>query len=206
MVYGLFGPNGHGKTTLLKILSGILQPSSGEVIIDNEKINYKSKSEVSFLPDAKMFYKWMKVKDALEYYRDFFTDFDMEKAEDLLTFMTLDKNLKISSLSKGMVARLMLTLVLSRNAKIYLLDEPLNGIDPISREKIIQTILSQVREDSSMIISSHMVDKVESLVDNVIFISNGNIIVNESAESIRDEKGLSIDEYYLEVFENEKYN
>jgi ABC-2 type transport system ATP-binding protein len=199
-IVGLLGPNGSGKTTLLKIAAGILKESGGEIFIDGRAPGVYTKSVVSYLPDVNYLYKWMKISDALAYFKDFYSDFDMEKAKELLIFMGLDKNAKASSLSKGMLEKLNLTLVLSRKAKLYLLDEPLGGVDPISREKIIDAILKNYSEDSSMIVTTHLVNDIERLFDEVALISEGKIILCENAEDLRRERSMSIDEIYREVF------
>ena len=199
-IVGLLGPNGSGKTTLLKIAAGILKESSGEILIDGKAPGVYTKSVVSYLPDVNYLYKWMKVSDALAYFNDFYSDFDMEKAKELLVFMGLQENVKASSLSKGMLEKLHLTLILSRKAKLYLLDEPLGGVDPTSREKIIDAILKNYSEDSSIIVTTHLVNDIERLFDEVAFISEGKIILNGNAEQLRQEKGMSIDEIYREVF------
>ena len=199
-ITGLLGPNGSGKTTLLKIAAGVLKESSGEILIDGKAPGVYTKSIVSYLPDTNYLYKWMKIKDALEYFQDFYQDFNMEKARDMLKFMNLQEDLKVNSLSKGMMEKLHLTLVLSRKAKLYLLDEPLGGVDPTSREKIIDAILNNYSEDSSMIVTTHLVNDIERLFDEVAFISEGRIILTGSAEDLRREKNMSIDELYREVF------
>ena len=151
-IYGILGPNGGGKSTFLKIAAGLLKPSQGEITIDNEEPGVYTKSIVSYLPETNYLYKWMKIKDALNFFKDLYTDFDIERARESLKFMELEEGGKVTSLSKGMMGRLKLTLALSRKAKLYLLDEPLNGIDPISREKIITSILDSYSEKSSILI------------------------------------------------------
>jgi ABC-2 type transport system ATP-binding protein len=199
-VYGLLGPNGQGKTTLIKCIAGLLTPEKGQILINGEMRETRHKGMISMLADKDLFYKWMTVEDTINFYDTFFEDFDRADSEELIRFMELVPQEKVEKLSKGMKARLKLVLVLSRKAKIYLLDEPLSGIDPVSREKIVETILGRIREDAVMVISSHMVHAIESLLDEVIMLSNGKIIAKEEAEVIRSEKGISIDEYYLEVF------
>ena len=201
-IYGMLGPNGGGKSTFLKIAAGLLKPSQGEIIIDNKKPGVYTKSIVSYLPETNHLYKWMKVKDALNFFKDLYADFDIEKARESLKFMELEKEEKITSLSKGMMGRLKLTLVLSRKAKLYLLDEPLNGIDPISREKIITSILDTYSEKTSMLICSHLIYYIEKLLDCVLFLSEGKIILSGDAENLRKEKGMSVDSLYQEVFKS----
>lgn len=201
-ILGLLGPNGSGKTTLMKICAGLLRPTSGKVYIDGLVPGLNTKSIVSYLPDVNYLYKWMKIKDALCFFKDFYSDFDIDKAKGLLEFMNLDENSKVTSLSKGMLEKLNLTLVLSRKAKLYILDEPLGGVDPVAREKIIDAILDNFSEESSMIISTHLVRDIERLFDEVVFISQGEFILKGNAEDLRTEKGKSIDELYREVFQD----
>lgn len=199
-IVGLLGPNGSGKTTLLKIAAGLLKESGGEIIIDGKAPGVYTKSVVSYLPDSNYLYKWMKIKDAIDFFKDFYKDFDLEKAKSLLDFMGLQEDLKVTSLSKGMLEKLNLTLVLSRKAKLYLLDEPLGGVDPTSREKIIDAILNNYSEDSSMIVTTHLVNDIERLFDEVAFISQGKVVLQGNAEELRREREMSIDELYREVF------
>ena len=199
-IVGLLGPNGSGKTTFLKIAAGILHASSGKVLIDGQEPGVYTKSIVSYLPDNEYLLNWMKVKDAVNYFKDFYSDFDEKKAEELLVFMDLDKNSTVKSLSKGMKEKLKLTLVLSRKAKLYILDEPLGGVDPTAREKILTAIVNNFSENSSMIITTHLVNDIERIFDDVAFISAGEIVLKGNAEELRMEREKSIDELYREVF------
>ncbi len=199
-IYGILGPNGGGKSTFLKIAAGLLKPSQGEITIDNEKPGVYTKSIVSYLPETNYLYKWMKIKDALNFFKDLYADFDVERARESLKFMELEEEEKVTSLSKGMMGRLKLTLALSRKAKLYLLDEPLNGIDPISREKIITSILDSYSEKSSILICSHLIYYIEKLLDYVFFLSEGRIILSGDAEELRNKRGMSIDKLFQEVF------
>lgn len=200
-ILGLLGPNGSGKTTFLKIAAGILHPSSGKLLIDGQEPGVYTKSIVSYLPDTEYLFKWMKIKDAVQYFKDFYTDFDEKKAFALLEFMKLDANSSVKSLSKGMKEKLKLTLVLSRKAKLYILDEPLGGVDPTAREKILDAIINNFSEDSSMIITTHLVNDIERIFDDVAFISAGEIVLQGNAEELRLNKNKSIDELYREVFQ-----
>ncbi|WP_026881773.1 ABC transporter ATP-binding protein [Clostridium akagii] len=200
-IVGLLGPNGSGKTTLLKIAAGILRKESGEIEIDGKEPGMYTKSIVSYLPDTNYLYKWMKIKDAVKFYSDMFKDFDRQKCEELLKFMNLNEEDKVTSLSKGMLEKLNLSLTISRKAKLYILDEPLGGVDPTAREKIIDAILNNYREDSSMIVTTHLVNDIERLFDDVFFISEGKIVLEGNAEELRISKGKSIDELYREVFQ-----
>ncbi|AJQ25530.1 ABC transporter ATP-binding protein [Pelosinus fermentans] len=200
-ILGLLGPNGSGKTTFLKIAAGILHPSSGKLLIDGQEPGVYTKSIVSYLPDTEYLFKWMKIKDAVQYFKDFYSDFDEKKAFALLEFMKLDANSSVKSLSKGMKEKLKLTLVLSRKAKLYILDEPLGGVDPTAREKILDAIINNFSENSSMIITTHLVNDIERIFDEVAFISDGEIVLQGNAEELRLNKNKSIDELYREVFQ-----
>jgi len=200
-ILGLLGPNGSGKTTFLKIAAGILHESGGEILIDGQKPGVYTKSIVSYLPDNEYLLKWMKVKDAVRYFKDFYADFDEKKAKELLLFMNLDENSPVKNLSKGMKEKLKLTLVLSRKAKLYILDEPLGGVDPTAREKILNAIINNFSDNSSMIITTHLVNDIERIFDDVAFISDGEIVLRGNAEELRMEKKKSIDELYREVFQ-----
>ncbi|MCH3963245.1 MAG: ABC transporter ATP-binding protein [Clostridium sp.] len=199
-IVGLLGPNGSGKTTFLKIAAGILKQSSGEILIDNNKPGIITKAEVSYLPDKDYLFKWMKIKDAINFFNDMYKDFDYEKAVKLLEFMNLDMDSRVKTLSKGMSEKLYLTLVLSRNAKLYILDEPLGGVDPTTRQKILDAILNIYDKESSILITTHLVSDIERLFNDVIFISEGKKILSGDAEELRSERGKSIDEIYREVF------
>lgn len=200
-VVGILGPNGSGKTTLIKILTGLLRQSSGEAFIDGKKIGVETKAIVSYLPDRNFLYKWMTIDDAFKFYSDFYSDFDEKRGEELLKFMKLERNMKINSLSKGMTEKLNLTLVLARKAKLYILDEPIAGVDPVARDKILDAIISNYNQDSSMIITTHLVRDMENVFDDVVFLREGEVILQGNAESLREEKHMSIDELYKEVFE-----
>ncbi|MEL7597676.1 MAG: ABC transporter ATP-binding protein [Clostridiaceae bacterium] len=200
-VVGLLGPNGSGKTTFIKIAAGILRKSSGEILIDGKKPGVETKAVVSYLPDRNYLYKWMKIRDAVELFKDFYDDFDDKKCEELLKFMKLEEEAKVISLSKGMMEKLNLTLVLSRKAKLYILDEPLAGVDPVAREQILDAIINNYSEDCSMIITTHLVKDIERVFDDVAFIKEGEIVLSGNAEDLRCEKGKSIDELFREVFE-----
>jgi len=201
-IYGILGPNGGGKSTFLKLAAGLLKPSEGEILIDGKKPGVYTKSIVSYLPEGNYFYKWMRIQDALSFFGDFYADFDVEKARQNFDFMKLDEKEKISSLSKGMLGRLKLSLAMSRNASLFLLDEPLNGIDPISREKIITSILEAFNPKSTIIICSHLIVYIEKLLDYVFFLSEGQIILEGNVEDLRNKKNLSIDQLYQEVFQS----
>lgn len=203
-IYGFLGPNGSGKTTFLKICAALIMSYEGEVLINDLKPSLDTKSIVAYLPDGEYFFAWMKVGDALNYFNDFFDDFDREKAEQLLDYMELEHGQKISKLSKGMKARLKLAMVLGRKAKLYLLDEPFDGIDPVTREKIIDIVLNTFNVDSAMVMATHHISYVEKLLDAVKFLSKGEVIYEAAADDIRQGKKMSVNEYYLEVFRDVK--
>lgn len=199
-VVGILGPNGSGKTTLIKIITGILRQSKGEVLIDGEKPGVYTKSIVSYLPDRNFLYEWMSVDESINFYKDFYKDFDENKAYELLNFMKLTRDSKISSLSKGMKEKLNLTLVLSRKAKLYILDEPIAGVDPVARDQILDAIIKNYNEDSTMIITTHLVRDIESIFDDVVFLKNGEVLLSGNAEKLREEKSMQIDDLYKEIF------
>lgn len=199
-IIGLLGTNGSGKSTFMKVAAGLLQPSSGSVKVDGNPVGLMTKSLVSFMPDRPLTESWMKVSDAVAFYRDFYKDFDVEKANSMLQFMKLNDTDRISALSKGMNERLQLTLALSRNARLYMLDEPIGGVDPVARGKILDAIVEFYNEDSSLIISTHLVKDIERIFDEVIFIRDGQIVMHDEVENIRLKNGKSVDEMFKGVF------
>lgn len=201
-IYGLLGPNGSGKTTLMKIIADLHKQSSGEILICDEKPSHKTRAYVAFMPTENFIYGWMKVKESLKFYEDMYPDFDRQKADELVKFMELDMNQKVSSLSTGQRARLKITLVISRRAKIYMLDEPLNGLDPISRTKIKECIIEQFNAEGVMLISTHLVNEIEQILDEVVFLSHGQVILQGETEALRVQKGKSLEDIYREVYGN----
>lgn len=199
-VVGILGPNGSGKTTLIKIITGLLRPNKGEVLIDGKTPGPYTKSIVSYLPDRNFLYEWMDIEDAIGFFKDFYEDFDEDKAINLLEFMGLNKAMKIKELSKGMHEKLNLSLVLSRNAKVYILDEPIAGVDPVARDQILDAIVKNYNEESTMIITTHLVRDMENLFDDVAFLRDGTIELIGNAETLREEKGMQIDDLYKEIF------
>jgi len=201
-IIGLLGPNGAGKTTILNTIMGLYRLDSGEIAICGEAIGYKSKRLVSYLPDTNHLFSWMRVSDALHYYTDMFPDFDIDRAKELCTLLEIDEGSRTQRLSKGELERVLIMLTFSRKVRLYLLDEPLGGIDPLSRKKIIKTIFSQLDTESTILISTHLVKDVETLLDDVLFLNNGKVIFSGSADYIREDRGQSIEDCYEEVFEN----
>ena len=203
-IVGILGPNGSGKTTLIKILTGLLRQTEGEVFIDKHKVGVYTKSIVSYLPDRNFLYKWMRIEDAGQLFKDFYPDFDEQKFAELLAFMKLEKNMKIDTLSKGMMEKLNLSLVLARNAKLYILDEPIAGVDPVARDQILDAIINNYHENSSMLITTHLVRDMENILEEVVFLKEGKIVLTGDTETLRAEKGKQIDDIYKEVFASEE--
>lgn len=199
-IIGLLGTNGSGKSTLMKIAAGLIPASAGKVSVSGDPVGLASKAVVSFMPDRPLSEPWMRVRDAVAFYRDFYKDFDEEKARKMLEFMHLEERDKVNSLSKGMNERLQLTLTLSRRAKLYLLDEPIGGVDPVARTKILDAIVEFYSEDSSLLISTHLVRDIERIFDEVMFIRDGEIVLQEDVEDLRIKHGKSVDDMFKEVF------
>lgn len=198
-IYALLGPNGSGKTTWMKIAATLTKPSSGFVFYNQEPVGIESRKEIAYMSTEPYFYLWMTVKDVGIYYEDFFEDFSMQTYQDLLKKMDLAENLKVKELSSGMAAKLKIAVTMARKAKIYLLDEPLNGIDLIARDQIMETIISSLDSDVSLILSSHLVEEIESFVDKAIFIKNGKIKDIWDAETMRTDKNKSLSDRYREI-------
>lgn len=199
-IIGLLGKNGTGKTTLIKLINDLLTPSSGEVLINGEKVGVNSKKIISYLPERTYLDKSKTVKEVINYFRDFYDNFDESKAYKLLDDLKLDKNQKLSKMSKGMLEKVQLVLVMSRNANLYILDEPLGGVDPATRDYILDTILTNFNEGASVIISTHLISDIERILDEVIFINDGKIVLTSDADSLRNENNESIDEIFRRMF------
>lgn len=199
-IIGLVGDNGSGKTTLLKMIVGLQHPSQGDIFVSGKKVSRETKKIVSFMSDRPIFEEWMTVKDALFFYRDFFEDFDIQKAVDTIAKFKIPLEEKINALSKGMIEKLQLILTFSRHAKLYVLDEPLGGIDLVSREHVLELILQFYREDCTILISTHLIGEIENLFDEVIFLKDGEIVLYENVEDLRFQRGKAIHELFKEVF------
>ncbi len=199
-IYALLGPNGSGKTTFMKMVAGLVKPSSGELYYNNMKIGVESKKRVAYMSTEPFFYSYMNVKHVGKYFADFFEDFSMERYEELIARMDLKMTDKAKTLSSGLAAKLKIAATLARDAQLYMLDEPLNGIDIIARESIIQTIVEAAGEDKTIVISSHLVDELEPIVDGVVFMKQGGVVLAGDAEEIRAERGKSIVDLYKEVY------
>ncbi|MDF2820822.1 MAG: transporter related [Clostridiales bacterium] len=199
-IVGLLGPNGCGKTTLMKVLTGLIKDYTGTVLIDGQEPGVYTKSIISYLPDKEYFSGNKRPSDMFDLFEEFYTDFDRKKAENMLVDFDLDPMQKMKTMSLGMQEKLQIALVMARNAKVYLLDEPLGGIDPLSRDKILNTILRNYSENALVIISTHLIHDVETIFDSVLMIRRGNLIVNKQVDEIRAESGKSIEEFFKEVF------
>ena len=199
-IVGLLGKNGSGKTTLIKLINDLLTPTSGEVLINGEKPSIKSKKVISYLPERTYLDKSMKVSQIITFFDEFYDNFDKEKAIKLLKDLDLDINSKVSKMSKGMQEKLQLILVMSREAELYILDEPLGGVDPATRDYILDTILSNFSEGASVIISTHLISDIERILDEVIFINKGKIVLTSSADELRKKENASIDEIFRRCF------
>ena len=199
-IIGLLGKNGMGKTTLIKLMNDLLTPTSGEVLINGEKPSVNSKKIISYLPERTYLDKGMKVSQILTLFEEFYENFNKEKAIKLLNDLDLDINSRVNKMSKGMQEKLQLILVMSRDAELYILDEPLGGVDPATRDYILDTILSNFSEGASVIISTHLISDIERILDEVIFIDKGNIILTSSADELRAKENSSIDEIFRRCF------
>ncbi|MBR6504949.1 MAG: ABC transporter ATP-binding protein [Clostridia bacterium] len=199
-IIGLLGKNGTGKSTLIKLINDLLTPTSGEVLINGEKPGIRSKEVIAYLPERTYLDREMTVKEAIKYFEEFYKNFDKEKAIKLLKDLDLDIDKKISKMSKGMREKLQLILVMSRNAELYILDEPLGGVDPATRDYILDTILSNFCEGASVIISTHLISDIERILDEVIFIDKGEIVLVSSADELRNKEQASIDEIFRRYF------
>ena len=199
-IVGLLGKNGAGKSTLIKLINDLLTPSSGEILVKGKKIGVDSKKVISYLPERTYLNKQMKVSEVISYFEDFYDDFDSKKAKKLLKDLDLDINQKLTKMSKGMQEKVQLVLVMSRNADLYILDEPLGGVDPATRDYILDTILSNFKENASVIISTHLISDIERILDEVVFIDKGKIILQSDADKLRKKENGSIDEIFRRMF------
>ena len=200
-IVGLLGPNGCGKSTLIKLISSLLQPDCGEITVDGEPVGEKSCAAISYLPERTYFNSWMKVSELITYFEEFYSDFDKNRALTLLSELGIEENVKLKSLSKGTKEKVQLILVMSRNAKLYLLDEPIAGVDPAAREYILSTIVSNYNPEASIIITTHLISDVEQVLDDYYFLTfGGKILKSGNAEEARNESGQSLDALFREVF------
>ena len=198
-IIGLLGSNGSGKTTLLKMIAGVLQPTSGTITVDGMPVGTETKKIVSYLPERTYLNSWMRIRDIIDYFDDFYEDFDRENALRMLNSLGVNENAKLRSLSKGTREKVQLVLVMSRKAKVYLLDEPIAGVDPVAREFILETILSNRTPDSMILVSTHLIADVEKVLDGFIFIRDGKLLMKQDVEKVR-ESGKTVDELFREVY------
>jgi ABC-2 type transport system ATP-binding protein len=199
-IIGLLGKNGAGKTTLIKLINDLLTKTSGEILINGKEIGVESKKVISYLPERTYLNKQMKVSEVLDFFNDFYEDFDIEKAKKLLIDLDLDINEHLTKMSKGMQEKVQLVLVMSRKADLYILDEPLGGVDPATRDYILDTILTNFNENASVIISTHLISDIERILDEVIFIDKGKVILQSDADKLRNKEKSSIDEIFRRMF------
>lgn len=199
-VVGLLGPNGSGKTTLIKLANGLLTPSEGEVLICGDHPGVESKAVVSYLPDKTCMPLWMNALQLMDFFQDFYRDFDRQRAENMLRRLGLDERQRLRQMSKGTREKVQLIMVMSRKAKLYLLDEPIGGVDPATRDYILDTIIRNYDPEAVVIISTHLISDVEKTLDEVLFINQGKIMLQASVDDIRQQYGKSVDEYFREVF------
>ncbi|MDF2869696.1 MAG: transporter [Anaerocolumna sp.] len=199
-ITGLLGPNGSGKTTLIKLINGLLVPDSGNLLINGFAPGIETKRSVSFLPERNYLADWMRIKNLLDLFRDFYADFDIHKALEMLKRLNINPELKLKTLSKGTKEKVQLILVMSRKADLYCLDEPIGGVDPAARDYILNTIITNYSENATVLISTHLISEVEKVLDDVIFIQNGSVLFHSPVDEVRNDTGKSIDSYFREVY------
>jgi len=199
-IVALLGPNGSGKTTLIKIINGLLTPTAGQVTIDGHLPGPESKKLVAYLPDNSYLNSWMTVKQIVDYFTDFYEDFRPELAYEMLARLDISPTKRLKTLSKGNKEKVCLILVMSRNARLYVLDEPIAGVDPAARDYVISTIINNYNPEATVLISTHLIADIEQVLDEVIFIRNGQVVLQKSLDDIREEYGKSVDELFREVF------
>ena len=199
-IVGLLGPNGSGKTTLIKLAAGLLQPTQGQILIDGKKPSPETNAVLSYLPERIALSQWMKVTQVLDFFCDFYKDFDRSAAEAMLAQLQIAPNQVLKQMSKGTKEKVQLILAMSRKAKLYLLDEPIGGVDPATRDYILHTILTNYNPEAAVIISTHLIGDVEQILDEVVFLSRGQIALHDSCEAIREQQGKSVDQLFREVF------
>ncbi len=199
-IIGLLGPNGSGKTTLIKLINGLLVPTSGTITVNGQAPGTASKAVISYLPERTCLQSSMKVQELVNFFADFYADFSKEKAYHMLASLHIDPTSRLKTLSKGTREKVQLILVMSRNAQLYILDEPIAGVDPAARDYILKTIIANYNENATLLISTHLISDIENILDDVIFIRDGSVLLYAPAERIREEKGKSLDAYFREVF------
>lgn len=199
-IVGLLGPNGSGKTTLIKILNGLLTPMEGEILIDGNEPGPQTKAKVSYLPERTYFQSSMRISELIELFTDFYQDFKPERAKQMLASLHIDEKDRLKTLSKGTKEKVQLIMVMSRDADLFVLDEPIAGVDPAARDYILKTIITNYNENATILLSTHLISDIENILDEVIFIKEGNIVLQTTVENIRETHGKSVDAYFREVF------
>lgn len=199
-IVGLLGPNGSGKTTLIKLLNGLLRPTEGTLLIDGQMPGVHTKSVISYLPDRMYFADWMKTSDLVDFFGDFYADFDRKKAAEMFAALNIGPMERIKTMSKGTKEKVQLVLVMSRQAQLYLLDEPIAGVDPAARDFILNTILTNYNENGTVMLSTHLISDIERVLDEVIFLQNGEVVRHDTVDNIRSVEGKSVDQLFREVF------
>ncbi len=199
-IIGLLGPNGSGKTTLIKLACGLLTPTSGSITIDSNPIGIQTKLDTAYLPDQDYLNDWMKVKDIVSMFADFYSNFNKDKAYEMMTRLSIDPSIRLKTLSKGNKEKVQLILTMARDAKLYLLDEPIGGVDPAARDYILQTIISSYNPESTILISTHLIAEVEEVLNSFIFIKNGEIIKQSTVEEVRNSESKTVDALFREMF------
>ena len=199
-IVGLLGPNGSGKTTLIKLANGLLTPTAGSILVCGTEPGVESHAQVSYLPERTAIPTWMSTEQLVDFYQDFYQDFRKEAAEEMLAHLNIPARLRIKQMSKGTREKVQLIMVMSRAAKLYLLDEPIGGVDPATRDYILSTIISNYNPEAAVVISTHLIADVEKVLDEVLFINQGHLVLQSSVDEIREEKGMSVDALFREVF------
>jgi ABC-2 type transport system ATP-binding protein len=199
-IVGLLGPNGSGKTTLIKLANRLLQPTSGQILIDGNVPGVKTKAVIAYLPDKDYLPDWMKTSGLLDFFGDFYSDFDRQRAEEMLDSLDIPRDQTLKKMSKGTREKVQLIMTMSRNAQVYLLDEPIAGVDPAARDYIIRTIISNYSENALVLISTHLISDVEPILDEVVFLKQGHIELHENTDALRERTGMSVDNYFREVY------
>ena len=199
-IVGLLGPNGCGKSTIMKLIAGLIPLSKGEILINGMAPGQKTKSLISYLPERSYLNDWMRISDLLSFFHDFYSDFDLERAKQMLADLNIALNDRLKTMSKGTKEKVQLVLVMSRRARLYLLDEPIGGVDPAARDYILRTILANYSENATILLSTHLIADVEKILDDVIFLKQGEVALSASVEQLREERGTSVDALFREVF------
>ncbi|WP_394527073.1 ABC transporter ATP-binding protein [Lacrimispora sp. JR3] len=199
-IVGLLGPNGSGKTTFIKLLCGLLHPTSGTLQIDGHSPGVETKAIISYLPDRMYFADWMKASDLTDFFADFYSDFDRQKALEMFSALSIRQNERLKTMSKGTKEKVQLALIMSRKAQLYLLDEPIGGVDPAARDFILNTILTNYNENGTVMLSTHLISDIERVLDEAIFLQNGKVVRHDTVDNIREQEGKSVDQLFREIF------